>query len=388
MRPAPVIAALWALAVPLPAMQWSPALDASALAGLSGITGAPTNTSYEGDLFAAPALELSGGRIFSPALYAVAGGQAFAVEEDVPFVQTYVFGAAPSLRLPTVIGTLRLRGEAKRSINLEANGETFGQGLYDYEEFGGGAALEGVVGSPWSLRLDATHRSYPNYHQLGAEESGGKNYYVKDFYGLMAAVSTKAGGAGWAAHGGGSVQGRFYTDSYVTRLDGTLDQDQLQRDWLFEFNGGLDLALNRTWSLGVDIEEDVDNSNQNGFDQSSKPPQALPHVQDYVASRLGGGLAYHGRAWSAGAGYHILFRDSQRPIQTPDGTYTQGKQDELGHTVDARLAWPLSAGLRALANGTYNCMTSNQEFDRAGRSNYSFFSVSAGLEWTYPAADF
>lgn len=258
-----LLAAL-AMASRLAALEVQPLVHLSLNGGYAGVQNGQATALMLGEFFAVPALQFSESSTLTPSLYLVGGGQQRALEEGTLFARTGVLGFRPQWKISGGDGSAwLLRAEARRAYNVEAVNESYGSGRYDYEDFSLGAGWEGGKSFiPLGLNLDASHRDYPNYHNLSAEQTQYKNYYIKDFYGYRGEVHMDAAPFGRL---GGSVQWRQYTDSYVVNPDsGLVDTSTPQHDLLYDLglHGERPMAMDGRLALGWNLMWQGSASNQ------------------------------------------------------------------------------------------------------------------------------
>lgn len=372
------------LAAQAGAAQFKPLVQGGLRGAFAAVEGGSSAGQVLGDLMLAPALKLDNGLLINPLAYLNATGQSRPLEEDVLFVRTVLGGVRPTLSWNLRPGyQLSLRAEAKRAWNQESFGERFGAGYYDYEEFGGGLSLgrsEGPLSS--SLSLDRAYRGYPNNRKPGASLTQDKNYYVKDAWSWRVGLRHRDQLSPAAVM---TASLRLYikehTDAYVTKLDGQLDLGQLQSDLGGSADLGGSLKLDEAWMATLGAGMDINDSNQNAFDIAAN--RFSPGVQDYLQWRLSPGLRWAQGRWGAGLAYQLALRNTAKPIQTPQGAYTQGLQADVEHGVDLDGSWAWMPGLRLSAYASGRRVFSNQELLRGARSDYAYLSAGLGLSWDW-----
>jgi hypothetical protein len=344
------------------------------------------------DLSLVPALKF-GQRSFLPTLYAGSSGQERSIAEGTTFVRAAKAGFKPSLLTELDGGySYTLRLSAHRDWNLETLGETWGTGLYDYEQSGGGAAFSlpaDLLGFSLSLGADFGHRNYPNYRNSAAAVAltNFKNYYIKDYWVTNGEL---VAGFGWMGlELAYRPQFQAFTDSYVVVLGGTTDLNQPQRAWLHSVDLNLALPLAEELPLNVGFNFSVNDSNQSSFDIAAN--QFVVDVEDYSTESLNLSLPINAdglwQGLGASLGYNLLLRQTPKPVQNAVGAYTDAKQADIEHGFTVGLSKALPWGLRWVADANYRLVRSNQEFARGTLNNYEHWQASSGLSWAFAAAE-
>ena len=321
-----------------------------------------------GDLFLVPALK-QGDWTLLPLLAATGRSADNSVLEDAFFIESYNFMAKPQLRWQRGDASYRLLGGAKRSINKETVAEVWSEGLYDYEEYSAGLggswkALLGFLGDT-SLTLERLHRTYVNFHENGTSLVGGKNYYSKDYDGTklsLGLASTQEARLPWDLNY--SLLLKDYTDSYLVKVDGTLDAGALRHDQLHHLDGDLLGMLGEKIAWGAQAGFDANVSDQGYFD-----PTELQFNEDfygYLAESLGGNLTWLPRGQDGptlGLVYVFTLRNyTGRLVRNPDGQFTQGKQADTEHLLSLSGRWPLYRWMAVTSGVDYDSVQSNQAF--------------------------
>jgi len=387
------IAAL-AAAAPAGAAQWQTVLQADLEGGVVSVpqdTNSGVSGTLLGDVDLAPALKFDNGGLLNPLIYASANGQSRPIDEETLYVRSYALGMRPTYTHTlgwTLLGggwSAGARLLATHVWNQEALDETFGQGVYDYEEFGGGLLLRKAAGSlDDQLNLDFSHRDYPNYHDPGADVTGDRNYYVKDSYFWRLGFRHRDRlSDDKVLTANVRLSERDYTDSYVVSdVDGTLT-GQKQNDLDANVDLGLAWRLGQAWSVDFGLGYDQLASNQNLFDTGVAPAQATENGDNFYDLRIDPGLHWLSGPWSAGATYELLLRQTNHYIQDPDGTYTEGLQADVEHGLSLSADRALGAGLKVRADFAAREVLSNQEFAHGTLASYSYYNAGLGLVYAW-----
>jgi hypothetical protein len=376
--------------------QWHTVAEADGQAGWAQTTADQGTPLYLGDLVLSPALAWANGDTLSPLLYMNSTAQQYSLENQQLFQRTWVFGARPTFMAPlTTDWKWGARAVAQNAKNWETAGEIDKmQGLYDYEEYGGGALLQRDTASMSThLSLDLSWRDYPYDRApvLLSGTAGGKDVAIQDAWWWKLGVKHKDRLSadklldvnGWAAL-------RDYTDSYVVNVDSStvgygspmLDANHLQKDALGSLDVVLDWRVAQAWALDLGLGCDFLWSNQNLFDTNALV--GIPGVDNTYDTRLDPGLLWQGGPWQAHLAGELLLRNTSRPIRVPSGAYTKGLESDveygLGLSAARDLHW---YHLSLVGNAAWRVVTSNQEFEQGQPYAYSYYNLSVGLQYLY-----
>jgi hypothetical protein len=388
--------ALWACSAMAHAVEFQPLVHIDMRGGYGAVVSEDEGSAQGvGSLFAVPALKLSPSWTLLPTLYANATGQERSIEEDTLFVRTALMGFRPTLKLATAPDSAWIfRLDARKSLNVEAVNESFGTGLYDYEDFSAGVSWQHpLLDLPVELSLDTDHRDYPNYRQLGSELTGDKNSAIKDYNGLRGGLKVALPPWGQLRL---SSQWKDYTDAYIVNaVDGTVDTNdpgQLQHDLYStaDLEGGLKWGEQASVSWGLGWQ--WNSSNQNSFDPDHTDVAGdnanLVKSQDYMVWSLDLSTEWQSQGgFKVSGGYSLLLRDSNRPVQDINGVYQSALIADTENGLNLNLSQSLGKGFSLVGSASDRWVISNQVYQAAGLPNYSFYSVNAGIAWDWQAQE-
>jgi hypothetical protein len=399
MRPWAALAWLLALATGLPgAAQWHTVAMADAQGGWAQTTDDKGTPLYLGDLILSPALAWPDGDSLSPLLYVNSTAQQYSLENQQLFQRTWAYGARPTFMAPLDgVWKWGARALAQDSKNWETAGEISRmQGIYDYEEYGGGALLQrDSAAASTHVSLDLSWRDYPYDRSGVAAALSGTAGAVLDAWWWKLGLkqrdrlndSTLLSVNGWVAL-------RAYTDAYVVDAHDYVRVDDADRQK--DVPGSLDVALDRrlgkAWAVELDAGCDALWSNQNLYDQHGaytniSPPAGgiwIPGVDNTFDVRLDPGLLWQEQPWQAHLNAELLLRNTSRPIRHGDGVYTHGLESDVEYGLGLGGSRDLQWGhLSLVGNAAWRVVTSNQEFDQGQPAAYSYFNVSLGLQYSY-----
>jgi hypothetical protein len=398
MRSFYLLGALAFLAAPASALEFKPLVQADVLAGheTQPMT-AVDNFAWTGQLYLLPAVQLTPTSSFLPLLAYLRQDSDVVVEEDSFFTEQDSFLARPLYRL-ALNGRwdLKVWGDARRTVTIENPKQAWSTGLYDYEEFGGGAGAvwkaSGDRLNSLDLGLEVLHRGYMNWHELSsdlvAQDGMIQNYYDKDYVGYKADLKLVGARQGrWDWNADLSYLYRAFTDALVDSGNGLIPGDSRREDHY----GYLDAKLTRTqgdWTLDVSLDVAGNLSNMNYVDAATAV--YLPGMDDYLSEQLGLALTFapHGdQGPSATAQASLLNRDYQGPggigrsIRNLDGTFAKGKENDLEQRYHLDGRWPLMWGVALVADVDFTNTTSNQSLFNGYQPAYELFQAMAGLQY-------
>jgi hypothetical protein len=315
-------------------------------------------------------------------------GQQRSVLEDSTFVQQSGVAAEPMLQISLGgMQALRLMGQAKHAWNKEALNEDWGRGLYDYEQYGGGAEFES---QPYGIILvfgaALTHQSYPNWHELGSFATENKHYYTKDFQAWQLRLASRFKALGLSWDGLISLLNRGYTDCYLVKEDGTLDLAKRRSDFEpnMELALGQNLSQEARWSVASQIT--LGSSNQGFFTTGSSTPY-YARFYDYTLAGIGPTFTWtpqgeQGIQCSLAYALQSLSYPG-RPVRDAQGQYTTDTESGFLHTLAFDCQAPVLSWASVVLGLSFQRNASNQKFSQSANPSYSLFNANAGLDLRY-----
>jgi hypothetical protein len=321
------------------------------------------------------------------------------VEEEAFFTQKALFLAKPSWRhaYGESAWSTSLYGTAKRQVNKETQSTPWSRGLYDYEEFGGGASLErkgGFGADAWSLDASWSHRGYVNLHNdlAAASAKPALNYYTKDIDITKVALGTEFGKKTAFSLGADlNWSYRRYPDGFQYSQTPTdiYDYSVVREDQLSQLILKGAFRPMEHWVLGLDGAAFYQHSNQNLFD-----PVATRQLDDYYSYRQGSlkpaltWLSVPGpKGHSATLSYQGLWRDYvHRRVRDKSGNDLPGTQADVEQSVGLSGRASLDSlvkGLGLYLNTNWLFARSNQSYEPVVRYSYEIFTSQLGFSYTY-----
>ncbi len=287
-------------------------------------------------------------------------------------------------------------------LNVETDDEDWGDGLYDYEEFGSGVDFDYLVfdtqrsqvvlnsGFKWYIR------NYPNYKALialattTAPEEDEKDFNAFEFQ------------AGWqysnlrtfSLECGYSSLMKFFTDKKIIDADGVLEDDERE-----EYRNSLRLKASYTPVPGRGFQYNClsefvyNTSNQNFYDSRGTTSLAddvfTPDYFDYLSIEVHPRVSYivkDGDKTTAviEAGYDFLVRDyTDRKAQMKNGTFTSKEQRDYQHVFTGTLEIPFDEHLSWVTKYDYIINDSNMDYEQYYEYSYTMHRVLSGISLSY-----
>lgn len=278
----------------------------------------------------------------------------------------------------------------------ETSDETLGDGLYDYEDIGGGfdfsdpGSEEDSSGRTWRSGFDFFFRSYPRYSSLVSQfdpnSSLEKN--EKDFTGYR-------------------IHGRFgqklaetllgeiklsgllkdFRDKRTINANGIRLEDN-REDFFGEAEASLRWSLSPGWvlSLASALRQNV--SNLDYYDTrntaSLGDDRFFEGYYDYLQYAFGPELLWRSKESGVRASVGYDFERTfyfGRNAQDLAGNLLFEDQVDQKHSVKARLEWPLTEHWRWVSAAAFEDHGSNQKNETTYRYNYEVWSATSGLSF-------
>ncbi len=286
------------------------------------------------------------------------------------------------------------------NLNKETADESWGEGLYDYRDRGFEVDLqyttqetEDRVGM-LNFGLQYYRRDYPNFKSLislaspTAPEVNEKNY--DGYRATVGYELTRAQDLTFGAQYSALLKN--FCDKKVIDSGGIL-QDEEREDNVHTINLNMRYAPSEKFTLGLDSELVINQSNQNFHDSRDTVPLTddvfTPDYFDYLSYELGPSLTYIHKLKKGGDvrfkfDYSFLVRDYPgRKAQEQDDTYTDDDQTDLVHRFSATVSYPLTKRLRWIFLYEYSINRSNMEYERYYRYDYDIYHILTGISFGF-----
>ncbi len=283
----------------------------------------------------------------------------------------------------------------------ETKDESFGDGLYDYDQIGGG--LE----SAWetyksdtredNLRLGFRYlrREYPNYQSLlslfnpnGSVETNEKDL---DGYKINLSHDSKSK-SDWSWGLEGIFFYKDYTDKKTINTNGIRTSDT-REDFVEGVNTYISRSIHTNWLLRVDGQFQATQSNLDFYDTHNTAGFADDDfVKDYFDNFsfiVKPSLTYYqnwgeDKRFSATADYSLnALHYTGRKTQNTAGRYQSEDQQDYVHTFTGKVNVPVTPHIAWVSFGSYTIGDSNQDFEAFYLYNYDLWTAVTGVSIKY-----
>ncbi len=297
--------------------------------------------------------------------------------------------------------TQRICGFASLNYNKETSDESFGDGLYDYRDYGvfldyqyQPLKTETATGT---LLLGSKYyfRQYPNFKSLislatqTASEEDEKDQHA---WGLVSRYTYQSIDKLIFVLSYDFLFKQF-TDKHTIDSAGVLEDGKRKDNFhLFKMQGNYKLKPNLI--LGLDGEIALNNSNQNYYD-TLETPLALgddvfvPHYFSYNQYEIRPSCTYlfpleEDKHLSIKLSYAYTVREyNNRNVKNAQGIYQPSLQEDRTHTGTLSISFPLTRKLSLLFNADYSQNISNMEYERYYRYDYDVYQILSGLSYKF-----
>lgn len=283
----------------------------------------------------------------------------------------------------------------------ETDDEDFSEGLYDYEDVGGGleSAWEFSRASSRQdeMRLGFRYvdREYPNYRSLLSlfDPNGALETDEKDLEGYkfnLGYDSRSKDAWSWGLEG--IFFYKDYTDKKTINNNGIRTSDT-REDFVEYVNVFVSHPIDQEWTFMLDGQFVFSDSNLDFYDTHNTLGLAdddlIGDYFDYYSFRVSPSFTYS-RLWDKDR--RFLFRIDytfyslnypDRRAQNPLGRYLDEEQRDTQHTVSARVSVPVTANLSWVASGSYTTASSNQEYEAFYLYDYDLWTAVTGFSFKY-----
>lgn len=283
----------------------------------------------------------------------------------------------------------------------ETADESLGDGLYDYEDLGGGFENTHLFGDEGGRRtrqltygFNVFSREYPNYRTLEALSSREPlEDKEKDFTGYKLDASYRAP---WWFETTGRVSGvalfKDYTDKLTVDANG-IREDGRRRDLYLEIAGSLQRPLSESLSAGFLSAYKDNRSNLNFYDTRNTATLAddryFDGYYDYFAYEIGPSLTVTGPSFGADADPSSLraaftFEKTFYPGRTAQdvsGALLGEDQAERNAKSSLTLVVPMSRQWSWMLSGNYEKQVSNHKNENTFLYTYESWSVLSGVRF-------
>jgi hypothetical protein len=283
----------------------------------------------------------------------------------------------------------------------ETNDESFGEGLYDHEELGGGLESAWITFSSKDredqarLGFQAFKREYPNYQSLiylfdpntASEEN------EKDLWGYKAIArfdSRSRDGWSWGLEAISLF--KDYTDKQTIDSDGIRTGDK-RDDFAQYVNGYIGHPISKEFSFRLNGQFIANWSNLDFYDTHNTISPAdddfIADYYDYYSYTAEPTVLYRralgeGRNLWVSFGYRFnVLHYPDRPAQDISGRYGEDSHVDFTHTLAARVSVPMTKQISWVTFLSYTIADSNQDFEDFYLYNYNRWSALTGVSFKY-----
>ncbi len=298
--------------------------------------------------------------------------------------------------------THRITGFASLNYNKETSDESFGDGLYDYRDYGAIIDYQYDIikteTDKGTLLLGGKYyfRKYPNFHSLislarqAAPEEDEKDQNV---FGIVTRYTHRFTDKLIFFLCYDFLLKRF-TDKCTVDENGILEDNKKREDQVHFFRLNGDYRLSKNFILGLDGEVELNNSNQDYYD-SMNTPLALgddvfvAHYFNYNRYEIKPSLTYffpltENKNILFKLAYAYTLRDyPNRNIKNAENAYQSDTQEDRIHTGFLNISYPLTQKFSFLINVDYAHTISNMEYERFYRYDYDIYHILSGLSYKF-----
>lgn len=275
----------------------------------------------------------------------------------------------------------------KKSLSVETEDESWGNGVYDYDQKGLGAEVEHRK-APLDMTLSFSQYTvhFPNYQSLASAfdtetvglENVGKdtqNYKTTE---LLAEIEIELK-PGLFLKPAYIYTHKMFLDQRLPTLTGIFGKEK-RRDKIQEIS----LSLNGKRKVGFGISYDllINNSNQNHY--NAEKCQFLSNFYDYKEHTLNPSITFYLASTELSLSYSYIYKKyKDRPKQDTDGNYLEEKLYLKNHILNLCVSHPLTDRLFLKADASYKKSSSNMEYEDLYSYNYSSSNYLFGVSYEY-----
>ncbi len=285
----------------------------------------------------------------------------------------------------------------------ETKDESFGNGLYDYRDIGGG------IESTWILEASKAvsrqviagfryyDRHYPNYVSLLSQfdpRAQVTEEHEKDFAGYESTLSYDSKDfTGWSWGAEGILLYKDFSDKRTIDENGIRAADSYRQDYLTNINLYVGHPITDTVQWRLDGQFAVNTSNLDFYDThnttSLTDDTFVRSYYDYFSFNVKPSLIYQkeiakGKTILASVSYSFLAQHYPgRKTQDPAGIYQDQKEQDYTHTFSAEFRYPLTQYVSWVTVGNYTIADSNQKYEAFYLYSYDEWNVLTGFSFKY-----
>ncbi|NQT46646.1 MAG: hypothetical protein HQ593_04115 [Candidatus Omnitrophica bacterium] len=301
--------------------------------------------------------------------------------------------------IPSKRWILRANGLARLHY-VEESGDSFGDGLYDYRDFGLGGNVERVLSKTSTSQRSLTtgieyyQRDYPNYQSLislatvTAPETDEKNYS-----GIRPSLRYKSATRERVINIMYSPLYKDYADKKIIGSDGVLTSDT-REDWFHYLKiNYLRMPVEGSIMYGLGLTGIINDSNQHYYDSRSTVSLTddifSKNYYSFASLSVNPSVTYVSRVPDKGVatlklGYNYLVRlYNDRKAQQTNGTYTLSEQLDKIHTVQIEGIYPVNKQWSSMLLYNHTFAHSNMKYETYYQYEYESYFLALGLKYKY-----
>lgn len=285
----------------------------------------------------------------------------------------------------------------------ETNDESFGEGLYDYQDVGGGVELTKnslattTQLDQWRFGFRYFDRQYPNYRSLIGQfdpRSQVQEDREKDFAGYKLNLGFEsATEKDWSWGLEGIVLYKDFYDKRTIDSNGIRSANDTRQDFLNYINAYVSHPVNPNWSLRLDGQVSVNISDLDFYDTkntaSLTDDDFIKNYFDYYSFTLRPTILYQkeigkDRILGFSASYDFTaLTYPDRKTQNTAGAYLSDTEEDYTHTFSARFSYPINKYISWVSTASYTFAESNQDYEAFYLYSYDLWSVLSGVSIKY-----
>ncbi len=276
----------------------------------------------------------------------------------------------------------------------ETSADSWGNGLYNYRDIGGGVNGEYTLNSDkdgkelLTIGLQRYRRKYPNFSSLASMAGIPFEEREKDFDGTLLAASYAKIRAGWAAKSSISILDKNFVDKQVETSTGGRTGDR-QHDYVATLGEELSYRFNDDLTGSLHCSVAYTQSNQNLAEGSFPIITFHSDYYDSLAFTIKPGLSYTQKladerkiTYVATYGLSKLHYYDRR-AKNVAGTLLSEEENDWTHILTLNAVYALDKHWNIGAIAEYNKASSNMRDEQVYRYNYEILNLSAGFSYRY-----
>lgn len=287
-------------------------------------------------------------------------------------------------------------------LNVETNDEEWGDGLYDYGEFGSGCDFDyllyetSIDRATLSLGGKWYAREYPNYKtliSLASTTAPEKN--EKDFDAVELSTGYNyLNRENFSAKLKYILLMKFFTDKKVIDPDGILESEKRR-----EYRNSVRIESSYSPTPGTGFQYSLasefayNTGNQNFYDSRGTVVLTddvfTPNYFDYISFEINPTVSYIFKSGdktiaALSGSYDLLVRQyTDRKTQLAGGIYTQDEERDYVHTFETKLQIPFDEHISWITSYEFSLNKSNMDYETYYEYAYTMHRVLAGISLSY-----